>query len=220
MQQTQGLVDGPMMPSPRQTAIEHARRRWLLRGMIVALAAILIVEHRPLLVGFANLFRRDTPAPSDSLVVLSVQSELLGQFYRRGWAREVVVVQRDPAPFPDLNQFEVDREVLIRQGVPPHDSGFAALAPVRQGADDREIARRVREDLAHHPVDRITIAVSAHRSARMLRIFTRAFADTGVDVRVTALSNPGFNESDWYRSDEGLTAYFAEFVETIRDSLH
>lgn len=206
-----------MVPAPRTMLIGRSKRAWLRGSAIVVLTAGLLLGHRALLTGFARLFRVDDPAPSDRLLALAVAPDFPGRFYERGWASEVVTASEGPVPFPDLNQTTVDREVLIRQGIPA--DAIRALAPVHPGASYGAIAQRAREDFDRRPVHRITVAVNAHESARVARHFKRAFADTRAEVRVAALTNFRFNETDWYKSDEGLTAYFAEFIETIRDAL-
>lgn len=217
MSQPRTLADGPMVPAPRIMLIRRSKRAWFRGSAIVILTVGLLFGHRELLTGFAGLFRVDDPAPSDRLLALAVAPDFPGRFYERGWTSEVVTVSRGPLPFPDLNQASVDREFLTRQGIPA--DAIRALAPVHPGAGYREIAQRAREDIDSHPVHRLTVAVNAHHSARVARLFKRAFADTGVEIHIAALKNSQFNETDWYKSDEGLTAYFTEFIETIRDAL-
>ena len=73
------------------------------------------LAHRPLLVGFAFLFRvDDPPTASDAVVVLLGGSDSrplkAAELYRRGLAPVVLLA--------DLNETERNRQALIRSGVP------------------------------------------------------------------------------------------------------
>jgi hypothetical protein len=209
------LTDGPMIGPPERPS----RRRWPgLRTVLIAGAvlAVLLVFHRPLLTRFALLFRVDDPAPSDALIVLVGWTEPL-EIYQRGWAPQVLMIPHGQVPFPDLNQSEVDRQVLIRKGIP--ENAIRALPAVSYGADIREVAQRVREELEKHPLRRITITAGAAHSRRVRRVFRRALHGMNVDIHIAAVRDPGFDETNWYRKDEGLTEYFSETIEVIRDAL-
>jgi uncharacterized SAM-binding protein YcdF (DUF218 family) len=177
---------------------------------LVGLGLVLI--HRPLLVGYARLFRVDQPALSDALVVLE-HPEKAAALYRRGLAPRVLLVATDPIPLPDLNGAELSRRILIRHGVPAEATRLLPIA--RPVAELRDEALRVRDEVRAHPVRRITVVVSAHRSARASRVFRKALRETGVEVRMASADNTLFDESNWYTRDEGLVAYFLETIEWV-----
>jgi uncharacterized SAM-binding protein YcdF (DUF218 family) len=204
---------GPTTSAPGRTGRPWSRRRSFKAGFVLVLAGLLLVwTHRPLLVGFASLFRADDPAPSDALVILTDSPEA-ARAYRCTPAPVVLLVATDPLPFPDLNPTEVGRQTLIRRGIPA--GAIRLLPPVGSVADLGKVARRVRESIDPRKVRRITLVATSFQSARARRTFRRVLGGTGIEVRVAAVRSPYFDESDWYRSDEGLVAYFQETVQWI-----
>jgi hypothetical protein len=182
----------------------------------LSLIALLVLVHRPLLVGFARSFRVDDPAPSDAMLILVGSPDEPAEIYRRGWAPQVLMVPSGQIPFPDLNPFEVVREVMIRRGIPP--KAMRILPPVRYGATIPEIAQRVREELEQRPIRRLLIAANAQQTARVRRIFRHALRGLGVEIHMAAVRNPMFDEATWYQKDEGLAEYFKEVLETFRSA--
>jgi hypothetical protein len=166
--------------------------------------------HQPLLVGFARLFRVDQSAPSDALVVLN-GSRKAAELYRRGMAPLVLLPATELFPFPGLNGTALNLRTMTRDGVPVE--AIRLLPAQGPAAELRDVAQRVRDEVQTRPVRRITVLVRAHRSARTLRIFREALGGTGVEVRMVAVDNMLFDESNWYLIDEGLVAYFLETVE-------
>jgi hypothetical protein len=210
-------ADGWMIPAP---AVPRPRRgRRIARTCLVLslLALVLVPGHRPLLVGFAHLFRVDNPAPCDALVVLPdvTDSVDVPGLFRRGLAPTVLMVTTDPVPFPDLNRSEVGRQILIRCGVPA--DAMRALPSVGLVEDTRRVALRLRDDARVHPLRRITVVTTALRTARTRWIFRRALRGTGIEVRMAAARDPRFDEADWYTKDEGLVAYFQETLQWLVD---
>jgi hypothetical protein len=190
------------------------RRRGLIRACLSIGVAVLglILVHRPLLVGFARLFRIDQPASSDALIVLN-GSRRAAELYHGGLAPLVLLPATDPLPFSDLNPAALNLRRLIRNGVPVEVVQFVPTGG--SAAELQDIAQGVCNEVRARPVRRITVLVTAHRSARTSWIFRKVLKGTGVEIRVAAVDNKLFDESNWYMSDEGLVAYFVETVEWL-----
>jgi uncharacterized SAM-binding protein YcdF (DUF218 family) len=184
---------------------------------LAVLAAVVGATHRPLLVGYARLFQVDDPAPSDALVVLAGSSgrnaRAAADLYRRGVAGVVLLMRKPLRPFPDLNRSEVDRLVLVRHGVPPE--AIRLLEPVGDSESVHEEAGRMAEYARRYPLRRVTVVARASQTARARWSFRKALAGSGVDVRAAAVPDPGVDVTNWYRSDEGLVAYFRETLLTL-----
>jgi hypothetical protein len=190
------------------------RRRGLIRAYLSFGVAVLglILVHRPLLVCFARLFRVDQPAPSDALIVLNGPRRA-AELYHRGLAPLVLLPVTDLLPFSDLNPAALSLRRLTRNGVP---SNVVRFVPAEGSVTElRDIAQGVCNEVRARPLRRITVLVTAHRSARTFWIFRKALRGTGVEIRVAAADNMLFDESNWYMSDEGLVAYFVESVEWV-----
>jgi hypothetical protein len=199
------------LPSPRPSR-RRIRRR--LAATLSVLVLMLVLTHRPLLTGYARLFRVDDPAPSDALIVLSeTPATKAAEWYRRGLAPLLVTVSEGPFPFPDLNQTEVRRRILIRDGVA--SEAILVLGTARPFPDDRRKALEVGTYGRSHGWKRITVVAGAAETGRLRRIFRRALRGTGIDVRMACSPNPYFDEATWYTTDEGLVTYFIETIDRL-----
>lgn len=203
-----GDPTGPAPGAPRR----RRSLRWSVRLGAVAglMALVLALSYRPLLVGYARLFRVHDPAPSGAIVVLqgqwTVRPVTAAGLYRAGLAPVVLMGATDPVPYPDLCESALNRRVLIRAGVPP--GAIRVLpGPVTSTSDE---ALRVRDYLRTHPMRRITVVTTAFHAARARWIFRRVLRGMGVEVRVAAARDPRFDESDWYRSALGRSCYLSE----------
>ncbi len=211
------LADGPMMPPAGSRSVRRRPVQGALAALVLIAAIVVVVRPQPLLVGFARLFRVDDPAPSDAVLVLTDQVERVGQLYRRRWTREIILVPVGRVPFDDLNENSVLRTLLIRDGIAP--DAIRELPPVPVDAGFPAIARRVREDLQRRPIRRLIIAADVTRTARLRRVFRNALRELDVDVRMAATTTPASDETVWYRSDEGLVAYFRAGIDVVRQIL-
>jgi uncharacterized SAM-binding protein YcdF (DUF218 family) len=211
------LADGPLMPEP----VNPAWRRWRLRGVRIGLSALvalgLVLAHRPILVGFAHLFRVDNPAPSDALVVLlgglPHRPLKAAELYQSGLAPVVLIGESLVDPRVGLSETSLSQQVLIKNLVPAH---AIHVLPGGMVTSTRDEAMRVRDYIGAHPeIKRITVVTSAYHSARAHWIFTRVLRGTGVDVRLSAAPERGLDETDWYTHDEGLVIYFGEAIKAL-----
>jgi hypothetical protein len=116
-------------------------------------------------------------------------------------------------PFPDLNRSEVDRFVLLRHGIPPE--AVRLLEPVAASESIHEEAGRMAEYAGRYRLRRVTVVAPALETARARWAFRKALAGSGVDVRAAAVPDPGVDVTNWYRTDEGLVAYFRETLLTL-----
>jgi uncharacterized SAM-binding protein YcdF (DUF218 family) len=192
-------------------------RRAIRGGLLVGLVGlVLVLTHRPLLVGFAYLFRvDDPPAPSDALVVLlggmNHRPMKAAELYRRGLAPTVLLGTSAPIPFLDLSEAALNRQVLLRGGVP---AGAIRMLP-GEVTSTRDEALRVRDYARSRGVRRITVVTTGFHTARARWIFRKVLRGSGVEVRLAAAADPRFDESNWYTNDEGLTTYVNETAKRV-----
>ncbi|MDR3637930.1 MAG: YdcF family protein [Isosphaeraceae bacterium] len=179
-------------------------RRWLL--VTAALAVALALARHPLLTSFARLFRVDDPAPSDVLVLLLGgdvdRPRRVAELYRAGVA-PLVLMSTDP-------DTEMNRRSLLEAGVPA--CAIRVLGPVRGTHDE---ALRVAQFVREHPLRRITVVTTAFHTGRARWTFRRVLSGQDVDVRVAASRADQFDESNWYLSSAGRTAYLREVVKSV-----
>jgi uncharacterized SAM-binding protein YcdF (DUF218 family) len=180
------------------------------------IAMILVVAHRPLLTGYASLFRVDDPAPSDVLVMLLGGSDhrpaKVVELYREGIAPVVLLGRAEVDPDMELDEARACRNYLIRKGIPEAAVQYLPGEVVTSTYDE---ALRLRDYARAHKVRRITIVTSTFHTARARWIFRRVLRGEGVDVRAASAPRREYDETNWYRDEIGLVDYFSETIKTV-----
>ena len=208
--------------SPGINPKQRHRLRWSprrLRFLVLLIPTILgtglLLAHRPILVGFAYLFRVDNPAPSDVLVVLlggtPHRPEKAAELFHKGIAPRIVLCRERPDPVFHHDASLLIKEYLIKLGVPP----VAIEILPDEVTSTKDEAERVLKYLKQHPSRRITIVTTAFHTARARWIFQRILSNQKIDIRAAAAKDPNFDESNWYQNEEGLIFYFNELIKTI-----
>jgi uncharacterized SAM-binding protein YcdF (DUF218 family) len=194
-------------------------RKWVVRTVLAAsmAGALLLVFHRPLLVSIASAFRVHDPAPSDALVLLMGQwdSRAVGaaRLYDQGVAPVILMGSTAPHPEPDLCESALNRAVLLRSGVPA--DAIRVLGEPNPVTSTRDEALRVLGYLRAHPARRITVVTTSFHTARSRWVFRKVLKGAGVDVRMAAIPDPRFDESNWYTNVDGMIEYTEEALKAI-----
>jgi uncharacterized SAM-binding protein YcdF (DUF218 family) len=209
------LAPGPMLPA----VVDPRKRRWRRRltriGLAIAALALVAALHRPILQGYAGLFRVDDPAPSDAIVVLiggaDHRAPHAAKLYRQGLAPVVLIGTSTTDRTSVFNETEVAVAEMVRLGVPRS----AIMVMPGQVTSTRHEVDKVVEYARSHPLRRITVVTTAFHTARARWIFRKTMQGQGIEVRMAAARHRDFDETDWFRSDEGLVTYFTETFKTI-----
>jgi uncharacterized SAM-binding protein YcdF (DUF218 family) len=184
-------------------------------ALVGLLTGGLLLAHRPLLVGFATLFRVDDPVRSDAIVLLlggaDHRAPKAAELYARHLAPRVLLARSFPTTAPELSETEACCKVLIRRGVPPR--AIEILGGV--GTSTFAEAKLVRDYCRIHELKSVLVVTTAFHTARSRWVFLKVLRDSGVKIHVAAADHPFFVEGDWYTRDEGLVAYFNEAIKTI-----
>ena len=220
------LADGPRpLPKPMDTSrpspeTESPPRRHRSRtvacvgGGVAAFAVLLFLFRVPILVGAARLLTvADPETPTDYLVVLGGGLETrpftAAELYRKGLAPTVLLFEHaldttSEGPGTD----ELHRRVLTLEGVPPQ-AVLTLSGPVASTEDE---ARSLRRFLGARPGGHVTLVTSPEHGRRARWIFRRTLSNLPVEIRVAASPHPLFDESNWWRSDQGALAYLHEYL--------
>ncbi len=196
-----------MSPETNDRPRRRVRRVVVLTLLLtVSLGAVLALAHRPLLTGFASLFRVDDAAPSDALVVLSG-----GESDRALEAAELYHRRLAPVILMGCDcDTKTNLDILHSKGVPAE-----AIRTLCEVATTHDEAICIRDYVRSHPLRRITVVTTAYHTARARWAFRRALRGTGVEVRMAATDDSRFDETNWYRTVAGRRLYLRELAKTI-----
>ena len=209
------LAAGPMLPPVANPRWKRWRRRFARAAVVLATMALIATFHRPILGGFAGLFRVDDSAPSDAIVELLGGSDHraahAAEMYRQGIAPIVLIGTSTTDPAAPLNETHLAIAEMVRLGVPRR----AIIVLPGLVTSTRHEAERVAEYARSHSLGRITVVTTAFHTARARWIFRKVMRGEGIEVRMSAATHPQFTERDWFRTDEGMVAYFSEALKTL-----
>jgi uncharacterized SAM-binding protein YcdF (DUF218 family) len=200
------------------------RARLLRRAGIAALALLCLALaayalRAPILTGVARLLTvRDPVSRADLVLVLGGEINTrpfhAAELYRRGVAPRVVLVRERSGPavrqglYP--SRADVSALILRRGGVP--DSAIVVLEPTGGASSTREEAGALREYLRSGGGRRVVVVTNAYHTRRARLAVRRATRSLPVEILMSPAPADGFSESDWWRSEDGLVAYFGEFA--------
>lgn len=190
------------------------RHRLLLGFAVVSLLAVgSYLARAPLLTAAANVLTVDNAiAPSDYLVVMGGSPDdrpfAAAELYRRGLAPRVVVFEYRPGVAGVPSQTDLYESILTLEGVPAQAIDRAP-GLVRSSWEEGQSLRRF---LAGRRVTRVIIVTSAEHTRRTNWSFRKALEGLGVDVRTAAARHAAFDESNWWRHNEGVLRYLHEFL--------
>lgn len=206
------------------------RRRGRGRGLLVALATLLLAAalawllRAPILTGVARFLAvHDRVQKADAIFVFGgdpdVRPFAAAALYRRGWAPRVLVPGMETGKLAEMGmvptQTELFTTVLRREGVP--DSAVTVLrmpGGTASTTDDVAVLRAYLRRTGLRSVIAVTTSYHTRRARRALRRGLR-----GMPVRVAMAGTParGFDETNWWRREQGLVTYFTEYVKLARD---
>jgi len=202
----------------------RARRRFLIPrlrtvtaiGLAVALA-LGYIAREPLLIRLARILTvDDAEGPADYLVVLGGGAETrpfaAAALYRAGVAPKVLVFEHEADRITGLGlaptHDELYRKILQIEGVPARALDRAP-GVVRNSWDE---ARALRRFLVARPVRRIVLVTSAEHTRRARWVFRKVLTGLPVEVRVAPARHWRFDETNWWKSDEGALVYLHEYL--------
>lgn len=202
-----------------QASARTPRGAWCVAAAASICIVVLLayMARQPLLIGAAHaLTIDDAAAPADYLVVPGGSAEdrpfAAAELYELRIAPKVLLFE-----YPgdsrqrvggDLSQTELYRRVLELQGV-PRIAVETVPGVVRSSWDE---ARMLRRFLAGRPISRVVVVTSAEHTRRARWTFRQTLGDLGIDVRTSPARRLTFDETNWWRHDEGVLVYLHEYL--------
>jgi len=187
-------------------------QRVLLAGIVLVLLIALAYAFRSqILTGMADLLVVNDPLqPADMIFVLNgdynTRPFRASELYEQGLAPVIVIAKAEMLPAEKLglapNDTDVSINVMKKLGVPPEK---IVVLPVEGGTTstfDEAIA--LRQYIESHNVRSLILLTSAFHTRRAKWIFDRELAGLPVRLEVAAVPHYGFDESNWWQSEDGL----------------
>jgi len=152
----------------------------------------------------------DPLQPADMIFVLNgdynTRPFRASELYEQGLAPVIVIAKAEMLPAEKLglapNDTDVSINVMKKLGVPPEK---IVVLPVEGGTTstfDEAIA--LRQYIESHNVRSLILLTSAFHTRRAKWIFDRELAGLPVRTEVAAVPHYGFDESNWWQSEDGL----------------
>jgi len=187
-------------------------QRVLLAGIVLVLLIALAYAFRSqILTGMADLLVVNDPLqPADMIFVLNgdynTRPFRASELYEQGLAPVIVIAKAEMLPAEKLglapNDTDVSINVMKKLGVPPEK---IVVLPVEGGTTstfDEAIA--LRQYIESHNIRSLILLTSAFHTRRAKWIFDRELAGLPVRTEVAAVPHYGFDESNWWQSEDGL----------------
>lgn len=198
-----------------------ALRRWSVPLAVAILALLLFALHVPILVGVARVVEvHEPPLRSDLIFLLGGDARMAGRaqhaaaLYHRGFAPRVVVARSEDPPAALLGLYPNDTDVnvgILREAEVP-DSAILMITAPGGAASTVDEGRLLRWYLRRHPAERVLLVTTEYHTRRARWAIRRGLDGLPVEIRVSGARDSRFYAGNWWRSEEGLLAYFAEYV--------
>jgi hypothetical protein len=201
-------TDQAKPPSP----VAPVRRRWGRRGAVLAAALLaLLLGHRPLLRLAAGALVAEDSAEGVLWVVPFDADRLADDAAgrcRRAPATRVLLIERPPDRTQRLgvraSWAEELHSALRSRGVPESAVDVLPGGP----RSDWDVARALRTWLAGHPGAAVAAVCDRFGSRRLRTVLDQVLGPDAPRVRVVALPDRRYDESNWWRSKDGVVGFW------------
>lgn len=190
----------------------------------MALLSALYLARAPILTATAAFLTvADSIERADVIFVLAgeanVRPDKAAQLYAGGWAPIVVIPRPEDyeshplAPLPNVT--DVATALLERLGVPRSD--IVVLTAPGGSSSTIEDALMFRGYAEQHAVRRVLVVTSMFHTRRTRWIMRRALDGLPVQLIMVPAADRRFDETNWWRTEAGMLAYFQEYVKWLHN---
>jgi uncharacterized SAM-binding protein YcdF (DUF218 family) len=169
------------------------------------------VLREPVLVGAANLWIVSDPVSrADAIVVLggglATRPFVAAEMWRRGLADKILISQPAEGAMPSHS--ELNREILLRLGVPP--GAIETFGTANKNTRDEAVA--LREWAGRNAASSFIIPSEIFPARRVRWIFCREFFGTAVSIEVPSVEPPNYTRRDWWKTEHGPVDFQNELL--------
>jgi uncharacterized SAM-binding protein YcdF (DUF218 family) len=210
--------------STRFVTSAQRTRRWWRRGLvpILILGTCLYLFRAPILQSVAAYLVVDERGPADYVLILDGDGryDRAASLYHSGSATRILLVESRPKRLERMgfrpSYITLSQRELAARGVPQD----AVTVIPGQSRTDWDRARRLREWLQQQPAMSIVVLCNRFGGRRLRYIFDEILgADYAGRVRVSALPERGFGESDWWQNRQATVYVFDSYLRLAYDRL-
>jgi uncharacterized SAM-binding protein YcdF (DUF218 family) len=191
--------------------------------VIIVIILALLTQYQFLLTHYARFFRvTNASKGADALVVLAggilPRLPYAITLYQQGYAPCIILTQARH-PYPLLRQvWGDDWEIAAKIAKELNAKvNFVYLPSLKQGGvtSTFDEAYDVKDFSLKHHFKHLIIVTDAYHTRRSLYAFEKVMKGSGVRLEAMGAENDIFNETNWWQTDSGLSAYFMEGVKYI-----
>jgi len=191
--------------------------------ILLAVGLLAFIFRAPILTGVANyLVDTDAPLqPADLIFVLNgdinTRPFYATDLYKQGLAPKVAIAKAESSPAVELglveNVTDIAVQVMLLQGIPLQD--LVVLqdnSPVTSTFDEAAALRRYIEA---NNIESLILVTSDFHTHRSRWILEKELAGLPVELQVAGAPHARFDESNWWRVENGLIFVNNEYIKTI-----
>ncbi len=192
--------------------------------MLLCCCAVFAVMQYPLmLTSYARFFHVDNATPgADLLVVLAggiiPRLPYAIELYQQGYAPRIIMTE---GRHPDPRFKEIwNGEWSIASGIIrllKADVNIVFLPSLKKGGATSTFdeAYDLKDYCLKNKCTHIIIVTEKHHTRRALLAFKKVMAGTGIQVEAAGAATNMFNESNWWQTDMGISAYVMEGIKYV-----
>jgi uncharacterized SAM-binding protein YcdF (DUF218 family) len=189
---------------------------------ILALIVVFYFFAGQILTAYANLFRIDNATKgADVILILGGNAKTrpfhAAKLFNEGYAK--TILQTQPRHYKKEIAHIIPYEgVYVEQILSDQNISVTTVASSKGGAtstfdEARDLARYVKKNKIKHMI----LVTDAFHTARTYYAFNKIFALEEVEIKleISAAPNDIFNESNWYTTEKGVSAYILEPIKFL-----
>jgi len=197
--------------------------RLLVAGFALLLLIILAVGLRSqILTGLADFLVVNDPLQRADLIFVlngdyNTRPFLAAKLYQQGLAPQIAIARSQSTPAEGLgltrNETDISVSVMEALGVP---AGQIEILPFPGGVTSTfDEAKVLKGYVDAHPIRRIILVTSAFHTRRARWIIDQELSPGPVSLEVAAAPYTGFDQTNWWKSEDGLVTLNNEYIKLI-----